>query len=269
MSLNCSKKLYKKPGQLDLAMLSILSVEDMFDGFSGDDGWYRNYCVSNMKRIASDSLFVASHLNSGDRLLDVGAVPPLMVAMLRRLGFSNLSISDPSENHFSSFCSKHNIDYVQDDLLNNHFRDPIEQFDFVCLNEVIEHLAGNLIIAVESVAMCVRPGGHLLVTTPNLRSLSGLVALLLYSSGLASKPRETVLAQYKRASAKWGYFGHVREYTTKETTDLVESFGFELVAIKMQPNYLDLGGLFRIVKAAERFTPSWRLFGKYLFRKNN
>lgn len=220
------------------------------------------------ERVVADARFVAEHLKENDKLLDVGAVPPLMIALLSRMGFDNLGYTDPLPNSFVGFTESRSVAYHQVDLLNVSTDSTMkEQFDFVCLNEVMEHLAGNLVTAVESVVACLRPGGLLLVTTPNLRSLSGFAALALCHSGLASKPRETVRQQYDRASIEWGYFGHLREFTSKETIDFIESFGLVHTATQMQHGHMKLGRLFRCIGTLERLTPSLRLFGKYLFRK--
>ena len=244
------------------------AINSLFKDFAGDSSLYRSYCIQNAPRIIADAEFVAGQLNKSDRLLDVGAVPPLMVAILREYGFDQLSIVDPLPNTFNGFCNANDIDFHQIDLMNetppSEF---ISKFDFVCLNEVVEHLAGNLVSAVKSVAACTRPGGRMLVTTPNLRSLSGLTALVCCNSGLASKPHDSIRAQYERKSAEWGYFGHLREFTTKELVDFIESFGFRLVARKMQPNYLNRGRLFGYVAKVEWLFPSYRLFGKYVFEK--
>ena len=153
------------------------------------------------------------------------------------------------------------------DVLNGTGELAEDQYDLVCFNEVVEHLAGNLLTALERVSKLVSQNGHLLVTTPNLRSLSGLVSLLVYSSGLASKPKESVKMQFDRKSSDYGYYGHVREYTSREVIELVESMGFVLVKKRFQPNYLKNSRLMRIVGAVEYLTPRYRLFGKYLFRK--
>ncbi len=218
----------------------------------------------------ADAQFVAENISLDSKLLDIGAVPPLMVAVLRQLGLNSLNICDPLPNSFTSFCKTQNVGFHQVDLINEPPPPTLHgYFDFVCLNEVVEHLAGNLVSAVESVASCVKPKGHLLVTTPNLRSLSGFTALLHNQSGLASKPHDTVRQQYERQSAEWGYYGHLREFTQKEIIDFIESFGFRLVATKMQANYLNRGRLHGLVSRLEMIAPKYRLFGKYLFKKTD
>jgi hypothetical protein len=106
-----------------------------------------------------------------------------------------------------------------------------------------------------------------MVTTPNLRSISGLVSLLWYQSGLASKPGESVRAQYEKASAKFGYYGHLREFTPREVVKLVESFGMTHVTSEFLANYQKGGRLINACCLLERFLPNYRLCGKYLFKR--
>jgi predicted SAM-dependent methyltransferase len=137
------------------------------------------------------------------------------------------------------------------------------------MNEVVEHLAGNLLDAIQNAVDCVRPGGYLMVTTPNLRSIWGLYALIRKHSGLASKPGESVRAQYDRASAQFGYYGHVREYTKREVVALFRSFGLTLHAYEFQGRYQPLGKISGLLGLLEKIFPEWRLFGKYIFKKTD
>ena len=228
---------------------------------------HRHYCKYNTARIVADAEFVAQHLDPSDKLLDVGAVPPLMAALLSEAGFKDLHIADPYPAGFESYFDKAGIGFHKVNLLTDDCADLRDSFDFVCLNEVIEHLSGNLLEAVANVAKCCKVGGKFLVTTPNLRSLSGIAALLRYHSGLASKPHDTVREQYERETSQYGYYGHLREFTANETIDFIQSFGFKHVATSMQANYLKRGNFFRYVSWAEKYFPKWRLFGKYLFEK--
>lgn len=230
--------------------------------------WYYQYMAVNLPRIQGDADFIAKYISCNSSVLDIGAVPPLLIELLRRRGFRKCSIADPHPEPFTEYFaemlfSAHKIDIIKStpDALR-------EEFDLVCLNEVVEHLSGNLLVAIKNAADCVRSGGYLLVTTPNLRSIWGLYSLLFRSSGLASKPGASIREQYERASAQFGYFGHLREYTEFEIIALFESFNFSFYASEFQSNYIDFGKPTKYINFAERFLPKWRLFGKYLFKKN-
>ncbi|MCC6145154.1 MAG: methyltransferase domain-containing protein, partial [Candidatus Hydrogenedentes bacterium] len=158
------------------------------------------------------------------------------------------------------------VHHIDTDLIQDTRLLP-DPCDLVCLCEVIEHLTGDLVPVFARLSRWVAPDGYLYVTTPNLRSISGLAGLVRHGSGLASKCHETVRQQYERAEGEGGYFGHVREYTAKEVVDFICSFGFGHVASAYQfhPRAETLDR--KLIQAMERMLPPWRLFGKHLFRK--
>jgi len=234
---------------------------------SSNSDWFGSYMTSNLPRIVNDANFVVGRIPQSAKILDIGAIPPLFIELLRRNGYQSCSIADLHPEPFAEYFQATRVQVHKVDLLNGAPKEFAGCFDLVCLNEVVEHLAGNLLIALQCAASCVRPDGYLMITTPNLRSIWGLIALLTKSSGLASKPGDSVRAQYDRTSAQFGYYGHIREYTKREVVELVESIGLTFHACEFQANYIYFGRLTRPVAILERLFPAWRLFGKYLFRK--
>jgi SAM-dependent methyltransferase len=230
--------------------------------------WYKGYIYGNSPRIEGDFNFIKGNVLPSEKILDIGAIPPLLVEMLRQDGFINCSIADPNPDAFSDYFQKHGVGYQKIDLINQSFKEFENKFDLVCLNEVVEHISGNLLSAIQNAVDCVRPGGKILITTPNLRSIWGLYALVFRSSGLASKPGALVREQYERASAKYGYYGHLREFTKNEIIHLLESFNLKLYKVELQSNYLNFGKHTKQINFLESLFPKWRLFAKYLFIKN-
>lgn len=242
-------------------------LESLEAGCETHGDMYRDYLRCNSPRIVADANFVAKHVPTSAAVLDIGAIPPLLVALLHRLGYANCTVADPFPDNYRRFFDDAGIRALKGDLLNQALAGQESAFDLVCLNEVVEHLAGNLLPAVGNALACVKPGGLLMVTTPNQRSFSGFASLLFHHSGLASKPFDGVRAQFDRSSSAYGYFGHVREYTKTEVIALFASFGCDLVACEMQPNYLHKKGVMGYARRLEQLFPRWALFGKYLFRK--
>ncbi|MBV5339800.1 MAG: class I SAM-dependent methyltransferase [Deltaproteobacteria bacterium] len=243
------------------------AVATLMDGCCENNDFYKSYLRGNVIRIAADADFISSHLSVNSSVLDIGAVPPLMVELLRKKGFKDLEIADPHPEPFRVYYLKSGVVARKVNLLTMQDEELYGKYDIVCLNEVVEHISGNLLKAIENAINCLKPGGHLFITTPNLRSIWGLVAIIFMSSGLASKPISRVREQYDRSSAKYGYYGHLREYTKKEIIELFESFGLIFKDCMFQKNYMYLGFLTFPIAIIEILFPSWRLFGKYLFEK--
>lgn len=245
-----------------------------------------DYLFYNSPRIQADFDFVSDRVAENASILDIGAVPPFLAATLSQAGYRDITIADLAASGFGSFLDSNGIKHYDVNLLDgipDHF---VGAYDFVIFNEVLEHLTGDVLSTVRDVCSCVKPGGRIMITTPNLRSLSGLYALIFCHSGLASKPFDSVNAQYLRASQDDGYFGHVREYTAREVVKTVQDLGLEHLQSVYQVNYTTvprsfqsrfnhfwkLQRRFRYFRAGycfaarmEKFFPTWRLFGKHLF----
>lgn len=94
---------------------------------------------------------------------------------------------------------------------------PRNYFDVIIFSEVIEHLQGNPRLALRHLLECLKPGGRLLLTTPNLGRLINRVKLLL---GRSPVP--------EIGPPEW-WLGHMREYTFHEIREMLirENFTFE------------------------------------------
>ena len=235
---------------------------------SSNHDWYKDYLYGNCPRIQGDFDFISKNVKPHESVLDIGAIPPLLVEMLRQSGFRNCEVADPYPDAFLQYFTTFGIKSHKTDILNGCQEGISDKFDLVCMNEVVEHISGNLLIAIKTAVDCVRPGGKLLVTTPNLRSVWGFYALLFRSSGLASKPGALVREQYERATAQYGYYGHLREFTNNEIVHLFESFDLKIYKVEYQANYIGFGKNTKVINLIESLFPKWRLFAKYLFIKN-
>lgn len=91
-----------------------------------------------------------------------------------------------------------------------------EPFDVILYSEVMEHLQGNPRLALDNFFQALRPGGILLLTTPNLVRLHNRVKFLL-----GRTPLEPI-----GPSHNWG--GHFREYTLAEVVELCRDQGFRV-----------------------------------------
>lgn len=105
------------------------------------------------------------------------------------------------------------LEYVISDVLYPPAPLPDQSFDVVVFSEVIEHLQGNPRIACSELYRLLRPGGCMILTTPNLARLANRARLL---AGVT--PLEAI------GPPGWG--GHIREYTRVEIVDFLQQAGF-------------------------------------------
>ena len=229
---------------------------------------YERYLRRTNWRVQGDYAVLRQHFPTPCSMLDFGAVPPLLATLLSYQGWTDITVADPKADLFLKACEERGVKTLSLDLLNAGQAGPDRTYDLVCCCEVLEHLTGNILVAMRQLSHFVAPGKFLYVTTPNLRSVSGLRALW-HGSALASKYRQSVRDQYARAEGEEAFFGHVREYTDQEIVKLVSSFGYAHVASHYQVHPRTETVEDRMVQFLERRITSWRLFGKHLFQKMN
>jgi SAM-dependent methyltransferase len=108
------------------------------------------------------------------------------------------------------------------DLFNvemDEFPYPDDTFDVVMFAEMIEHLAVNPVWALSEIHRVLKPGGHLIVTTPNALSIERVGSVL-------TGRRPIVVDHYNPA---FGYGArHNREYASYELHALLDETGFEV-----------------------------------------
>ncbi len=106
---------------------------------------------------------------------------------------------------------------------------PDGHFSTVLCGELIEHLTEDPMHLMSEVHRIVRPGGYLVLTTPNIASLRGIAAILEgYHPGIFTayiRPRSGGELEAR----------HNREYTPKEIQRLLENSGFTVTLLETGP----------------------------------
>ena len=117
--------------------------------------------------------------------------------------------------------------HVQVDL-NDGTRPKLELYDLVVCGEVIEHLHVAPVPVLQFLASGLRPGGHLILQTPNATALPKRLRM-----ALGRNPYDPIRDEVDNP-------GHFHEYTVRELLAAVEEAGFEVVRWLTQ-NYFDHG----------------------------
>jgi SAM-dependent methyltransferase len=220
--------------------------------------WAANYLREHRLRLATDVDLVLEHVAAGSRVLDVGAAPLVTSAALAGLGYDLCAI-DLRPDRFAGMIAELGLEVRRCDVETEPLPVADASIDAVLFNELFEHLRIDPIFTLGEVLRVLRPGGLLLLSTPNLRSLRGIRNLLLHDQGHAVSGG--VYRQYEKLRTL-GHMGHVREYTTRETVDFLERIGFIVETLVFR------GGHGRgPVGLAERLAPSLRPFFSVLARR--
>ena len=160
-----------------------------------------------------------------------------MVRLLAKLGWRAFGNDISLKN--ATLANTRGIPALVTDL-QNPFPYLSEAFDAVLAKQVCEHLADTRQFFQECHRV-LRPGGILIVGTPNLASLSNRIRLLfgLYPTFM----------DYEMEGA----YGHVRYYTLKTLLGQLRGLGFEVVAVR--GGVLPLPLLDRLIRN-DRFWPA-------------
>ncbi|MDQ2741965.1 MAG: methyltransferase domain-containing protein [Chloroflexota bacterium] len=148
---------------------------------------------------------------------------PLVV---RRLGLQIVATEADPES--ARFALAHGIS-VQPWTIGRE-QPPIapESLVFLVFGEVLEHLKLSPIPILEQLARLLRPGGRLILTTPNIARQSNVEALVAGENFLEPFPDDLPLD-----IDATDFLEHVREYSVREVVDAVEAAGFGIDEVLM------------------------------------
>lgn len=94
--------------------------------------------------------------------------------------------------------------------------------DLVVASEIFEHLISPLLF-LEETSRTLKPGGLMLLTTPNVSHIGAIVRLLMGGSNYERLERSPMFLH----EDEWR--GHIRFYSKEEMTWLADRYGFDLV----------------------------------------
>lgn len=151
------------------------------------------------------------------RILDVGCFPYHIGAAMEHMGLDVYGISSQHEPLQGAKIKTCNIEKDTFPFKDNFF-------DIVIFTEVLEHLPQSPLHTIKEMYRVLSPGGHILITTPNIaRSINR--AKLLFGKSV-TYPLHQLLEQEGKGSNI--YHRHNREYTVHEVAQLTHLAGFEI-----------------------------------------
>jgi len=168
-----------------------------------------------------------------DRVLEMGAYLQITPALKTRLGYGEVRgcyYGKLGQVNHRTVTSKSGETFECCVDLFDAERDPYPYPDghyaTVLCCELIEHLFQDPMHLMSEVNRILKPGGHFVLTTPNVASLRGLAAILQgYHPGFFP-------AYLRPSDSGEGDARHNREYTPIEIRQLLESSGFEVALLQ-------------------------------------
>lgn len=213
-----------------------------FEAFSPTDRRFRvptHHVLKNRDRFWETLRTAARYLPPAPSVVaDLGTYPGSLLRLLRRtlapppsrLVGVGLMISEEFRRTMVEDCGAEilvvNLDSRNEDLRAKGYptRIPLEDgsVDFAFALEVVEHLVSPSHLFAEAFRI-LAPGGHLLVTTPNVSRIGNVFKLLV---GRSNFDRLAPL-DYEKPEDEWR--PHVREYTGEEVSGFFRRAGLGVV----------------------------------------
>jgi SAM-dependent methyltransferase len=168
-----------------------------------------------------------------DRVLEMGAYLQITPALRTRLGYGEVRgcyygplgrVDHKVVTSAEGESFECRIDLF--DAEKDRFPYPDAHFSTVLCGELIEHLFEDPMHLMCEVNRILKPGGHFVLTTPNVAAMRGIAAILQgYHPGFFH-------AYIKPAASGEVDARHNREYTPREVKLLFETSGFEVVRLE-------------------------------------
>lgn len=152
------------------------------------------------------------------KILDVGIFPPFLTLSLIKLGTHVEGLSSPLEESSYPGLITHQLNVEIEKLPYKN-----ASFDLVIFTEIIEHFYRSPKHALTEIKRVLKPGGSLIITTPNLTKL---INRLKIASGQTINQDIDYYTQHFDLNEL--YFRHNREYTLEELKRLVAGLGFQI-----------------------------------------
>ncbi|HTA70350.1 MAG TPA: glycosyltransferase [Bryobacteraceae bacterium] len=196
----------------------------------------KSYIETHLTRLEK-TLAITPPGGTGDRVLEMGAYLQITPALEARLGYGEVRgcYYGPAgkvepRTSTSSEGQQFSCDIELFDAEKDRFSYDDQYFSTVLCCELLEHLTEDPMHMMSEINRILKPGGHLVLTTPNIGSLRAIAAILEgYHPGF--------FPAYIRAPEDGAEpeARHNREYTPKEIVLLLLDSGFEVTLLETGP----------------------------------
>lgn len=208
--------------------------------------WHLDDLSNHQQRYLADLNIVAA-LRPAGTILEVGAAPCHMTALLTLSGYATIAV-DIDPDRVNGLVQQLGLDVRRCDIERSPLPFTDESFAMVLLCETFEHLRIDPSFVLSEINRVLRPGGMLVLTTPNLYSLPNLFRWL---TGRSIADPLDEFSKLRRL----GHMGHVREYSAAEVLRFVHAHGLQPRSVAYRYHAEARGRRARLLRAAYRIAP--------------
>jgi SAM-dependent methyltransferase len=217
--------------------LDLAAITREVETFAGRTlpAWEAGYLEYHRRRY-QDTLRLLPE-GGGRRLLDVGSFPGHLSALAQSRGWAVAGLNNDIEGagqwaDFLERCRGREIEILACEVEREPFPAPTASFDAVLFCELFEHLHVNPFHTLKEIFRVLRPGGLLILTTPNVRRAE---TLFRYIRGWGSQP--PVSRTFHELFPSLLYHRHNREYTANELVYYLGRQGKDLYEFRLDHVY--------------------------------
>ena len=196
-----------------------------YRGRTIDKAFVAQYLYSSYHRTIELARYVGA-IGVDKRVLDIGIGYGFYDVILKDdFGLDVVGMELPE--NIPTYChlpKLHGIDIIAGDLSKAPCPIDDNSFDIVLLIEVIEHLRMSPYQALREIWRILRPGGVLVLTTPNVARFVNILKLLV-GRNIVQEFHD----DHRPPSHVTDSLVHIREYTMGELTSLLGRAGYEIV----------------------------------------
>lgn len=247
-----------------------LAERAMLQEFADNQWFLENHWPENRARVRRIVAALLQRYPGGaGRVLDVGCFNGYISLLARLVGFEVTGSDALGYSDRDLIFEKFGIDFISANLNDSQpfAAVPSASLDAVIFAEILEHILNHPLGVLQDLARILKPGGLLLLTTPNPSTAANAARILLDRPTLWGTPSFGEVQKFDALSSIRQADIHYREYRTCEVRDLLAKAGFQVREL----GYMSMGSpvnenaLKRALKRSCGFLLRRRLFGNTQF----
>lgn len=217
------------------------AVKELLHTMQGNPWFVENHWPLNEPHVRAMLEDVSAHMPADQQhhVLDVGCFNGYISFLFRRLGYRVTGADAMDFPERTEIFESNDIGFVTTNFNSLEAMPDVadESYDAVILAQVIEHILNHPVGFVAELARVTRPGGLLIVTTPQPASFMNAWRLLRGRWSLWGTEDFMRMPKFKDGEIISYPEIHYREYLKSELIAIVEAAGYDVLAAR----YLGLG----------------------------